>query len=279
MSKLGVSSQDADFLLRLEILEQKYEGDRSFYQFHHRNFRQLIVSLYPSNNATAKLETQIIKSRLKDTHLSVFRCTMAQIQRCKDSMKAALEAKIINLTRHILLSCTSVDEWRWYEMTCEIIQVGYNQPLLKESVRKILRIFIAEDDVRGFYLDPKLKKSLQTDFITVMIQHLDKACDSCHLPLSLKTRNQFEKGDTPRPTYNWPDNHAFVMHPFLIKTAGFIAFFLPRRKSFFHAKHIVRTSVIIQCRKPEKGILSKVICTIYIVFAAPVNAEVLNEFD
>ena len=99
LKKLNLSDKEIEFLLRLDFFERKLVGSAWMIQFFHHNFRELIVSLYPSHT-TSEMETQTKEGRLKDAHLSAFRCIMALIQKHED--KSCSQQKIVNVIQQIL---------------------------------------------------------------------------------------------------------------------------------------------------------------------------------
>ena len=111
------------------------------FQFYHRNSRENVVSLFLSQNVI-ELPVKAIKGSLQDTHLSVFRCTLAQIRRGRGEGSA--KQRILKLTQHILQSAESADELRLVEMICEIIQTGVamQQPAAEIAIvlREIFRL-------------------------------------------------------------------------------------------------------------------------------------------
>ena len=80
MADLTVAEDDIDFILRLEIFEQKVTDNKLVYQFYHRNIREFITALFGSESTSA-IPQKEAQNRLKDVQLSVFRCILAQLQR------------------------------------------------------------------------------------------------------------------------------------------------------------------------------------------------------
>ena len=108
LSDCGMTEERIEFTLRLDLFEQKVVDQKAVVQLNHRHVREYITSLYGSKTLS-KLPVQTKQSRLKDSHLSVFRCILAQLQRSEN--KANLSERVVNVTMHFLESCPKANEW------------------------------------------------------------------------------------------------------------------------------------------------------------------------
>ena len=108
MKRAGLNEVQIDFILKMSILEQKLDltGQKSVFQITHRNLREILSSLYASQQR--RLELQTTKGRLRDTHLAIFRCAMEIVRR--DCGQSDIGERMMSILEHILGSCNSVDE-------------------------------------------------------------------------------------------------------------------------------------------------------------------------
>ena len=92
--------------------------------FFHRNMREYIVALFGSQVAN-ELPQQDGDKKLNESHLSVFRCIMAQIQR--SDPKTHCTKAVVQVTTHFLHHCkNAANEWGVAQILCEIVQFGCN---------------------------------------------------------------------------------------------------------------------------------------------------------
>ena len=175
---LDLTDDEISVALKLDIFEKIIEGEREMLHFYHRNIRELIVCLFAAQE-DATLTPQDEKSNLKDAHISVFRCAVALILEDQDKDPIKIKEKLLNVLKHIVSSCTRVDEWRLLMLIVEIFHLAWAMAELKVALHEIIMTFVAMAKERSFKINLDLVKAIEDGYLYTVANEHDINCQNC----------------------------------------------------------------------------------------------------
>ena len=271
LKKLEVSTDDITYITRLDIFEQKMVERRKVFQFYHRNIREFIVALFGSAGTKA-LPQLAGQSRLKDAHLSVYRCILTQLH-MNEGDEDVFE-RVTKVTTHFLRACQGMSEWGIAQVIAEVVEFGTTFPSPGFSLKDVLSIVTSEIEMLKIPVSKKLIKALRSDYLKSHLIEGKIDCTHCKLPkrLNQKAVELFESQSQNVGGQNWPQNKSFALSPFLFKGENVIVFCLPKRT---WRKHISSKSSTLRFKRPSefrKG-------TATTIFYVPMNAYQTNSFS
>ena len=256
----GVSEEKVKTLLRLSFLEEIIEEESlvpdSSFRFLHRDIREFVVTISVTLG-TKEFPPQIESGNVKETHLSFFRCVLANLMKQKYTAQQ-LRERLEPLIRHILTH-NSISKSKAAQMICELIHlyVTCQDKGKKEVISSLispLKKSIADKI-------PIFSKNLSNNYLECLDFHFtQKDCDKCKLSENWGKEYTFSTSKEAEYRSQWPQQRPLRIFPFLKQELQSIRLIFPSFKFFKARKHATVDAilVVIKTTYVRKGMISQI---------------------
>ena len=235
----GLDQKKVNTVLRLSFMEEIIDEESmvpvSSFRFLHRDIREFLVSIFATFNGK-ELQIQNENGNLKEGHLSIFRCILANHVK-QNSTVEVFKGNLQPLIQHIL-SQKPVSQHKAAQLICELIHlyVSCQQVEQKQVISTLINqlkhpIRDQVPKLNDFYLE-----CLDTHF-------KEKNCESCELSETLRKKSSFHTSRESQYVIQWPEQHPLKIFPLLNQGHQSIRFTFPSSKYYIPRQHATKNSL------------------------------------